>query len=206
MDEHTLRELIAEVKAGRSSRRRFIQTMVGVGLTAPLAAQMLASAGLAVAQTPAATFTPTRRGGGGQLRTLWWQAPTLLNPHFANGTKDQDAARVFYEPLAGFDPDGNVVPILAAEVPSVAAGTLAKDLTWVTWRLKRGVTWHDGKPFTAEDVVFNWEYVADPATAAVTSGSYSEIERIDTLDSHTVKVTFKTPQPFWSDAFCGTAA
>ena len=203
MDEHALSELIAEVKAGRSSRRRFIQTMVGVGLTAPLAAQMLASAGLAQAQTPAATFAPTRRGGGGQLRTLWWQAPTLLNPHFANGTKDQDAARVFYEPLAGFDPDGHVVPILAAEVPSVTAGTLARDLTWVTWRLKRGVTWHDGKPFTAEDVVFNWEYVADPATAAVTSGSYREIERIDTLDSHTVKVTFKTPQPFWSDAFCG---
>ena len=203
MDEHTLRELIAEVKAGRSSRRRFIQTMVGVGLTAPLAAQMLASAGLAQAQTPAATFVPTRRGGGGQLRTLWWQAPTLLNPHFANGTKDQDAARIFYEPLAGFDPDGNVVPVLAAEVPSVAAGTLAKDLTWVTWRLKRGVTWHDGKPFTAEDVVFNWEYVADPATAAVTSGSYREIAKIETPDSHTVKVVFKTPQPFWSDAFCG---
>ncbi|HLE43267.1 MAG TPA: peptide ABC transporter substrate-binding protein, partial [Methylomirabilota bacterium] len=203
MDEHALSELIAEVKAGRSSRRRFIQTMVGVGLTAPLAAQMLASAGPAQAQTPAATFAPTRRGGGGQLRTLWWQAPTLLNPHFANGTKDQDAARIFYEPLAGFDPDGNVVPILAAEVPSVTAGTLAKDLTWVTWRLKRGVTWHDGKPFTAEDVVFNWEYVADPATAAVTSGSYREIARIETPDSHTVKVVFKTPQPFWSDAFCG---
>ena len=203
MDEHALSELIAEVKAGRSSRRRFIQTMVGVGLTAPLAAQMLAFAGPAQAQTPAATFAPTRRGGGGQLRTLWWQAPTLLNPHFANGTKDQDAARVFYEPLAGFDPDGHVVPILAAEVPSVTAGTLAKDLTWVTWRLKRGVTWHDGKPFTAEDVVFNWEYVADPATAAVTSGSYREIARIETPDSHTVKVVFKTPQPFWSDAFCG---
>jgi peptide/nickel transport system substrate-binding protein len=31
---------------------------------------------------------------------LWWQAPTLLNPHFANGTKDQDGSRVFYEPLA----------------------------------------------------------------------------------------------------------
>ncbi|MBI2528080.1 MAG: peptide ABC transporter substrate-binding protein [Candidatus Rokubacteria bacterium] len=204
MDEHALRELIQEVKAGRLSRRRFMHTMLGLGLTAPLATQMLGPAGMAQAQAPAATVTPTRRGGGGQLRTLWWQAPTLLNPHFANGIKDQDAARIFYEPLAGFDPDGNVVAILAAEVPSVAAGTLAKDLTWVTWRLKRGVSWHDGKPFTAEDVVFNWEYVADPATAAVTSGSYREIARIDTLDSHTVKVVFKTPQPFWSDAFCGS--
>ena len=67
------------------------------------------------------TFVPTKRGGGGPLKTLWWQAPTLLNPHFATGTKDQDAARIFYEPLAGFDPDGNVTPVLAAEVPSVAA-------------------------------------------------------------------------------------
>ncbi|MEK7385162.1 MAG: ABC transporter substrate-binding protein, partial [candidate division NC10 bacterium] len=202
MDEHEIRELIQDVRSGRLSRRAFGLTMVGLGLTAPLAAQMLAAAGVE-AQPRIETYTPTRRGGGGQLKTLWWQAPTLLNPHFANGTKDQDAARIFYEPRAGFDPDGNVVPILAAEAPTIQNGGLAKDLTWVTWRLKKGVTWHDGKPFTADDVVFNWEYVADPATAAVTSGSYREISRIDKLDSHTVKVSFNTPQPFWSDAFCG---
>ncbi len=202
MDGREIRELIQNVRVGRLSRRAFTRLMVGLGLTAPLAAQMLGAERLE-AQPRIETFTPARRGGGGQIKTLWWQAPTLLNPHFANGTKDQDASRIFYEPLAGFDPDGNVVPILAAEVPTVQNGGLAKDLTWVTWRLKRGVTWHDGKPFTADDVVFNWEYVADPATAAVTSGSYREISRIDKLDSHTVKVRFNTPQPFWSDAFCG---
>ena len=204
MDEHALREMISDVKAGRLSRRTFVQTMIGLGLTAPLAAQMLASAGVAQAQPKAPAFTPTRRGGGGLLKTLWWQAPTLLNPHFATGTKDQDASRIFYEPLAGFDPDGNIVPVLASEVPSVSAGTLARDLTWVTWKLKRGVTWHDGKPFTADDVVFNWEFVADPATAAVTSGSYREISKIETPDPHTVKIVFNKPQPFWADAFCGT--
>ena len=203
MDEHAIRELVDEARTGRITRRGFVQTMVGLGLTAPLAAHVLASSGVAEAQPRAADFTPTRRGGGGLLRTLWWQAPTLLNPHFATGTKDQDGSRIFYEPLAGFDPDGNVVPILAAEVPSVGNGTLAKDLTWVVWRLKRGVAWHDGKPFTADDVVFNWEYVVDPATAALTIGSYREITRIDTLDSHTVKVVFAKPQPFWADAFCG---
>jgi peptide/nickel transport system substrate-binding protein len=203
MVEQVLRESLRDVTAGRLTRRHFVQAMVGLGLTAPLAAQMLAGARVAHAQPKAVDFTPTRRGGGGLLRTLWWQAPTLLNPHFATGTKDQDACRIFYEPLAAFDPDGNVVPILAAEVPSVAGGTLAKDLTWVIWRLKRGVVWHDGKPVSAEDVVFNWEYVADPATAAVTSGSYREVARVETLDSHTVKVVFNKPQPFWSDAFCG---
>ena len=204
MDEHALHGLISDVKAGRLSRRTFVQTMIGLGLTAPLAAQMLASAGVAHAQ-PKAPAAPAgaRRGGGGPLTTLWWQAPTLLNPHFATGTKDQDASRIFYEPLAGFDPDGNIVPILASEVPSVSAGTLARDLTWVTWKLKRGVTWHDGKPFTADDVVFNWEFVADPATSAVTSGSYREISKIETPDPYTVKLVFNKPQPFWADAFCG---
>ena len=175
--------------------------MVGAGLTAPLAARLLPPTA-AHAQTRAA-FTPTRRGGGGPLRVLWWQAPTLLNPHFATGTKDQDAARIFYEPLAAFDPDGNVVPVLAAQLPSVDNGGLARDGTWVIWNLKKGVVWHDGKPFTADDVVFNWEYAADPATAAWTLASYREIERVDKLDAHTVKVVFKRPTPFWADAFCG---
>ncbi len=200
--EFAIRELIGDVKAGRLSRRRFVQTMVALGLTAPMGAQMLTAAG-AAAQPKSALFAPTRRGGGGHLKTLWWQAPTLLNPHFANGTKDQDASRIFYEPLAGFDPDGNLTPILAAEAPSVNAGTLAKDLTSVTWRLKKNVQWHDGKPFTADDVVFTYEYVADPATSAVTSGSYREISKVEKVDSHTVKVTFTKPQPFWADAFCG---
>ncbi len=204
MDERALRGMIREVETGRLSRRGFIHRMVGFGLTAPMAAQMLSFAGVALAQPRLSTFTPTRRGGGGLLKVLWWQAPTLLNPHFATGTKDQDASRIFYEPLATFDPDGNMVPILAAEVPSMGNNTLARDLTWVTWRLKKGVVWHDGKPFTAEDVVFNWEFVMDPATAAVTSGSYREISKIETVDSHTVKIVFAKPQPFWADAFCST--
>src|SRR6266581_7299090 len=187
MDERQLRNVLDDVRAGRLSRRAFLESMLGFGLTAPLVAQMVAAVDVASAQ-PKPAFSPTKRGGGGLLKTLWWQAPTLLNPHFATGTKDQDACRIFYEPLAAFDPDGNVIPVLAAETPSVAGGTLAKDLTWVTWRLKRGVTWQDGKPFTAEDVVFNWEYVADPATAALTIGSYREITKIEVLDSHTAKV------------------
>src|SRR5262249_33312617 len=203
MDEQHLREMIDDVKAGRLSRRTFVRTMVGLGLTTPVAAQMLASAGMAPGPPQHAPLAPTRRGGGGPLRVRWWQAPTLLNPHFATGTKDIDACRIFYEPLAAYDPEGNLAPVLAAEVPSVQAGTLAKDLTWVTWRLKRNVAWHDGRPFTADDVVFNYEYLSDPATAAVTSGSYHEITRVEKVDSHALKVVFKKPQAFWADAFCG---
>jgi peptide/nickel transport system substrate-binding protein len=202
MDERELRHWIQRVKDGTITRRQFTRMMVGMGLTAPLAAQMLGHAGVAQAQTKPA-FSPARRGGGGQVKVLWWQAATLLNPHFANGTKDQDGSRIFYEPLASFDPDGNLVPNLAAEVPSLQNGGVAKDGMSVTWKLKRNVAWHDGKPFTADDVVFNWEYASDPATAAVTTGVYKDIARIDKVDSHTVKIGFKQPTPFWAISFCG---
>jgi len=202
MDEREIRSLVDDVTAGRLDRRRFVQIMVALGLTAPFAAQLLAASGVA-AQAKAPAFTPARRGGGGPLRVLWWQAPTLLNPHFATGTKDQDGSRIFYEPLAAYDPDGNLSPVLAAQIPSVDNGGLGRDGTWVQWNLKKGVTWHDGKPFTADDVIFNWEYAADPATAAVTIGAYRDIARVERINDHAVKVVFKQPTPFWFEAFCG---
>ena len=57
----------------------------------------------------------------------------------------------------------------------------------MTWKLKKGVTWHDGKPFTADDVVFNWEYARDPAAAATTSAVYKDV-KVEKVDDYTVKV------------------
>lgn len=201
MDERQLRELIAEVKTDRRSRRDFIRSMVGLGLTAPLAVQMLSSAGVALAQGKS-MYAPTKRGGGGTLKLLWWQGATLLNPHFAVGTKDQEGSRIFYEPLAGWDAEGNLVPILAAEIPTAQNGGLSADGTSVTWKLKKDVQWHDGKPFTADDVVFNWEYATDPATGAVTIGSYKD-SKVEKVDDHTVRLQFAKPTPFWADAYVG---
>src|SRR6266700_7640294 len=197
MNEEHLRELIAAVKAGRVSRRAFVRRMVGLGLTAPFASLMLAHAGVA-AEPAKSDYKPTKAGGGGPLKLLFWQAPTLLNPHFAVGTKDQEGARIFYEPLAAWDPDGNLVPVLAAEIPEIENGGIAPDGMSVTWKLKKDVAWHDGKPFTADDVVFNWEYAADPATAAVTVGNYQNI-KVEKIDPLTVRVHFEKPTPFWAD-------
>jgi peptide/nickel transport system substrate-binding protein len=187
------------VKAGGLSRRAFVRRMTAVGLTAPMATQLLAFSGVAMAQSRP-TYKPTKRGGGGLLKVLWWQGPTLLNPHFAVGTKDQDGSRLFYEPLAGWDADGNLRPILAESIPGREDGTLAADGKSVTWKLKKGVTWHDGKPFTADDCVFTWEYARNPATAAVTSGSYKDVV-VEKVDQYTVVVKFQQPTPFWADTF-----
>jgi peptide/nickel transport system substrate-binding protein len=199
MNERELRNLIADVKTGRLSRRTFVQRMIAVGLTAPMAGMMLSHFGVAMAET-AIPYKPTKAGGGGPLKLLYWQAVTLLNPHFAVGTKDQEGSRIFYEPLAGWDSEGNLVPVLAAEIPSKENDGLSEDGLSVIWKLKRGVKWHDGMPFTAEDVVFNWEYVRTPETAAVTIASYKDI-KVEKIDDFTVRVIFAKPTPFWADAF-----
>jgi peptide/nickel transport system substrate-binding protein len=131
--------------------------LLGLGLSGPVIADLLASATPAVAQgTPGGqpAFTPTRRGGGGKLRLLSWVAPTMLNPYLATTDTNWWASRVVYEPLISVNPEAAFIPILAAGIPSVDNGGRAPDGTWVIWRLKPGVVWHDGTPFTADDVVF----------------------------------------------------
>jgi peptide/nickel transport system substrate-binding protein len=195
MDAHRLRALIGRVRQGALGRRELLQAMVAAGVPAMLAGVALGPAG---ASAQPLVYKPTQRGGGGVLRLLYWQGPTLLNPHFATGQKDQEGSRPFYEPLIYFDADALPVPVLAAEVPTRDNGGIAKDGRSTTWKLKRGVSWHDGKPFGADDVVFNWQYATDPDAAAYTAGAYEGIKRVEKLDSHTVRVVFKEPTPLWA--------
>ena len=201
MQDTELRSLIDAVRTGALPRRVFMQRLAAVGLAAPMASMLLMHAGVAQAQPASPPYKPTKRGGGGALKALSWQGATLLQPHFASGTKDQEASRIFYEPLASWDKDANLVPVLAAELPTRGNGGLSADGRSVIWKLKKGVTWHDGKPFTADDCVFTWEYARDPATAAVTHGVYKDVT-VTKVDSHTVRVTFAKPTPFWATAFC----
>ena len=201
--DRALSEWLRGLRGGSLSRREFTRALLGLGLVPPLIAELPRPVRPADAQPRRTGFTPSRRGGGGDLKLLWWQAPTILNPHLAIGVKDGDGSRIFYEPLVSFDPDGNSVPVLAAELPTLQNGGIARDGLSVTVKLKKGVQWHDGKPFTADDVVFTWEYAADQATTAVSSGAYRDIARIDRLDQHTVKIVYKTPNPFWANAFRG---
>ncbi|KRQ14649.1 peptide ABC transporter substrate-binding protein [Bradyrhizobium manausense] len=201
MLDKELRSMIGDVKDGRMDRRAFIQRLAAVGLTAPMANQILAIGGVAMAQSPS-PYPPTKRGGGGPLKLLWWQGPTLLNPHFATGTKDQDGSRLFYEPLASWDVDGHLNPILAAEIPSIKNGGLAADGKSVTWKIKPGVKWHDGKPLTADDLVFTWAYASDPATAAVSISTYADMS-VEKVDDLTIRLVFNKPTPFWANAFVG---
>jgi peptide/nickel transport system substrate-binding protein len=70
----------------------------------------------------------------------------------------------------------------------------------VIWKIKRGVLWHDGAPLTADDVVFTAQYAADPDTATFTTGNYAGM-KFEKIDSHTVRVVFDQPTPFWPGTY-----
>src|SRR5207245_9003275 len=104
---------------GQVRRADVRRSMLGFRLSGPLIAEMLRTQTSAMAQGRRAvqpTFTPTRRGGGGKLRLLYWNAPTILNAHFAGGARDVAASRVVYEPLFSPHPEVESIPILPKEV------------------------------------------------------------------------------------------
>ncbi len=161
----------------------------------------------AAADEPTATEEEMadEKGGSGRLNLLNWQAATILNPHLAQGGKDFTASSVYLLPLADFDNDGNLVPVLAKEIPSLDNGLLAEDGTTVTWNLRDDVLWHDGTPFTSKDVVFTWEYVVDPDAAAITTKSnFEAVQSVEAIDDYTVLITFTQGTPAWFDPYTTT--
>ena len=146
------------------------------------------------------------RGADGQLKMLYWQAPSILNPFLSGGTKDVHAASLVLEPLARYDENGEMVPALAAEIPTVENGGVSADLLSVTWRLRDDVVWSDGSPFTAADVAFTAAYCMDPEGACSGASRFQDVEAVEAVDSHTVRITFKVPMPFPYVPFVGSVS
>ena len=137
------------------------------------------------------------------LRLLYWQAPTTLNPHLSPGTKDREAAAPILEPLAAYDADENLIPILAEEIPTKENEGISEDNTTVTWKLKEGVQWSDGEPFTAEDVVFTYQFITNPEVGSTSSEFYGDVASVEAVDDTTVEVTFTQPTPAPMNPFVG---
>ncbi|MGL6338005.1 MAG: ABC transporter substrate-binding protein, partial [Waterburya sp.] len=165
------------------------------------------SLGLTIAITacnnPTQTSNSQQNQNSSTLKLLYWQAPTILNPHLSTGFKDTEASRITLEPLASYDNKGNLVPILAAEIPTSENGGIAADGKSVTWKLKQNIKWSDGQPFTAEDVVFTHQFVSNPKVGAVSAGTYETVKNVEAIDKYTVKVNFKEVNPAWSLVFIG---
>ncbi len=144
------------------------------------------------------------RGRDGQLNIIYWQAPSTLNTFLSGGTKEVESASIVIEPLARFDETGEMVPLLVTGIPTIDNGGVSEDLTQIIWNLKEGIQWSDGSPFTAEDVVFTWEYCTHPEGGCAQASYFDGVETVEAIDDLTVKVTFAEPKPFPYTAFVGS--
>jgi peptide/nickel transport system substrate-binding protein len=146
------------------------------------------------------------RGSSGSLTILYWQAASTLNPYLSGGTKDIHAGSLVLEPLARYDESGNLVAWLVDEIPTVANGGVAEDLTSITWTLTEGILWSDGTPLTSEDVVFTGEYCLNPEMGCNALSAFADVESFEALDDLSVKINFSRPKPFPYGPFVGATA
>ncbi|SEO43503.1 peptide/nickel transport system substrate-binding protein [Salinihabitans flavidus] len=149
-----------------------------------------AAASFAVA--PAAM---AERGSDGHVNIIYWQAPSIMTPYLSGGTKDIEAASLVIEPLGRYDQDGNLVPYLAEEIPTVANGGVSEDLKSITWKLKEGLEWSDGSPVTSADIKFTAEYCMHPEGGCAQLAKFSGVKEVEIVDDLTVTVHFEEPKP-----------
>lgn len=146
------------------------------------------------------------RGRDGELKIIYWQAPSIMNPYLSGGTKELEAASLVIEPLARYNTEGTLVPWLVDEVPTVANGGVSEDLKTITWKLKEGLKWSDGSDVTSEDVKFTWEYCTAEGGGCAQAEKYLDVTSVDTPDPLTVIVNFSVAKPFPYGPFVGAQA
>ena len=149
------------------------------------------------------TMSAEPQAANRHVNILYWQAVSTMNPYLSGGTKEIEAASLVIEPLANYDDTGEMVPVLALEIPTLENGGVAEDLRSIAWKLKPDVVWSDGTPFTARDVLFTGEYCLDDEIGCSADTSFTDVETVEALDDHTVRVVFSVPKPFPFGPFVG---
>ena len=112
-----------------------------------------------------------------------------IDPHFNNAGNDASTMRNIYDSLLNFDVNQAIGPSLAA------SWRVVDPLTWEIW-LREGVRFHDGSPFTAEDVVFSLTRAKDvPNSPSSWARNVGDIATMTIVDPHTIRVTSRVPTP-----------
>ena len=131
-----------------------------------------------------------------EVSILYWQASSILNPYLSSGTKDIDASSIVLEPLANIAPDGTLVPVLAAVVPTLENGGISEDLASITWQLRDDVLWSDGTPVTTADVIFTWQYCTHPEAGCTYDDSFDGVVSMDAMGDHEFTINFDGPKAY----------
>jgi peptide/nickel transport system substrate-binding protein len=162
------------------------RSVLGLGVAGGAAALGLRPALAAGSAPPAAP--------SGQVIIGFSQEPTVFNPLMPHIEVDQGVHWNLFSPLWLPDASGNFVPELAAEVPTLENGGISADgLTWKV-KLRGDVKWHDGAPFTADDVKFSFDLTNDPKFRSWLRTGFDLIESI-TVESPT-DISWKMTKAF----------
>ncbi len=138
---------------------------------------------------------------GRTLRIGMTQEPATLDPIVGTLAVETDIDQLVYSGLTRYDEHGNLVPDLAAEVPTRANGGISSDGRVITYHLVHNARWQDGVPVTSADVKFTYNAIMNPNNDVVGRVLYEEIARVETPDPYTVRLVLKRPWAPVLDAF-----
>lgn len=145
-------------------------------------------------------ISPTTAQGGGTLTVGFAQEPDSMNGFYSSMAFAQWANDLVQASLWDVSNTLESVPVLAAEVPSVENGGISEDYLTYTIHLKEGLMWSDGEPLTAEDLVFTYQMLEDPANNFIQGSVVADsVESVELVDDLTFTLTFNSPQPFPED-------
>ena len=128
---------------------------------------------------------------GGVLTYGSLQEPNTLNPYLSELIASIEVASLLFSGLVVMNDKGEWLPDLAREVPTLQNGGVSADGMTVTYRLKPGVKWHDGSPFTSADVQFTWDFIMKRQIHIISREGYDKIAAVETPDSQTVVLRFR---------------
>lgn len=158
-------------------------------------AALLAAGGCARQGAPASSSNDI-------LRAAIFAEPASLNPLLGTNTAENFLSSLVFDLLVTLDDNGNEIPDLASAVPTIENGGIARDGRTITYKLRHGVKWQDGKPFTSADVKFSWQAVMNPNNNVVERTGYDKVSTVDTPDPYTVVFHLKAPfAPFVDTVF-----
>jgi peptide/nickel transport system substrate-binding protein len=127
----------------------------------------------------------------GLLRIAGDSKPDNLNPLIGTQVIDTDLSMFWGSYLFLLNDSFEFIPELATTLPTVANGGVSKDGKTIVYHLRPGVTWQDGVPFTADDVIYSWQQVMNPRNDAGSRQGYDLISKIDEPDKLTLVIHLK---------------
>ena len=141
-------------------------------------------------------------GGGDTLIVGYYEEPAILNSFIVGGDLAATAdvtAGIQQAPLVIL-PDLSFAPQLADGMPKI----LSESPLTIEYKLKDGLTWSDGKPLTSADAKFTYDLIMDPKNKIITRTGWEDIEKFETPDDLTVRMTFKKPYAPWMTLLGGS--